>query len=135
MRTVGRWTADAFIAVVVLLLFPFLVIPLVAVPTEDDWESRFRHLNPDVQYFYVPLIFLAYVAILFLIRQYRRVAYGIAEVLVGIVGFFWVQKYTNLGAAGLSVFFQLAATVYIGIRGLDNIIVGVRARRNPLPKS
>jgi hypothetical protein len=66
-------------------------------------------------------VFLSTVAIFFLMRQFRRRAYGIVEVAVGLAVFTYAL-YTVQPSGIIPFVFQSSAAVYIAIRGLDNIV-------------
>ena len=65
--------------------------------------------------------------ILFFFRKYARVGYGVLEVLVAIIGIAGFPMDGNVGR--ISWLISLLGLIYILVRGLDNVDVGLAARR------
>jgi hypothetical protein len=61
---------------------------------------------------------------LFAIRQRVRVAYALAEVLLGLTGCFAI--FLLVPESGWTAALAIASAVYVMVRGIDNFTVGVR---------
>jgi len=121
-------TIDLVITGCVVLSFAFIVIPLAMLPSNRGFEAEFFHTTGNIRFVYAPLLFLVYAVALYLIRHYRRVSYGLAEIIIGAIGFFYIEDNMIIENPLLPILFQLSAAIYIGVRGLDNLVLGIKAR-------
>ena len=64
---------------------------------------------------------------LYLIRQHLRLPYGIAEFVFGLVTILRsFQPYSNYAGVGAGQWLQVIGGLYIMVRGLDNIGIGIQ---------
>lgn len=65
--------------------------------------------------------------LLFILRKLARIAYGALEIIVAIIG---LAGYPAPGeTGGIPWLISLLALIYILVRGLDNVDVGIKERR------
>jgi hypothetical protein len=67
-------------------------------------------------------------SLLYLVRQKWRLTYGLLEVAFATVyGFFSLQKIG--GAKGYVETVSVVASVYLVVRGIDNVVIGLKSRQ------
>jgi hypothetical protein len=70
---------------------------------------------------------------LYILRSLARVQYGFTEIMFGIVAMFAASNATKLQTDKQTMALQVAASIYIVIRGLDNVRAGIEKYPNSHP--
>jgi hypothetical protein len=69
--------------------------------------------------------------LLFLLRKYARIAYGTLEIILAVIG---LAGYPATAATGgIPWLISLLALIYILVRGLDNVDVGIKEWKEKAP--
>jgi hypothetical protein len=70
--------------------------------------------------------FLGLVATFFFMRLMDRVAYGLAELLISLMSFRIFYEQLNTNYTPETFLLTAGGTVYLAVRGLDNIVTGAK---------
>jgi hypothetical protein len=73
----------------------------------------------------IPLFGTAFAFFLYLLRSLARVQYGFTEIMFGVVAMIAAANTLNIRDQMQTVLIQVAASIYIVVRGLDNIKLGL----------
>jgi hypothetical protein len=119
-----NWVVDILIAAALLIFFACMFFA----PLLFERFALQRYPQFENNSFAAGITFIVYMVVAFLVRQYRRVAYGLAECGFCLIGYVYLQSQRKFETIVPTVF-AAAGLIYVGVRGLDNIMVGVRARR------
>jgi hypothetical protein len=126
LEFVSPLIVGSIVAGVILVLFWPVLLALI-------W-SRFHAVQGYWWVRVITVIFLSVFAFLFhRIKQSFRRAYGVAEIVMGIVACWIVLR--NLQADRMTLAIGLAAAVYFIVRGLDNYFIGKSMLRKGLVRS
>jgi hypothetical protein len=80
----------------------------------------------------LPVLGVTAALLFYLLRSMARVQYGIAEILFGIAAMISASDSAKLRESIPTVVLQVAAGIYIVVRGLDNIKIGLQNDDHPL---
>jgi hypothetical protein len=102
----------------------FLIAKWLGLVSDND-----APLHPaDVNIYWAIGLFCAVTIGLFLLREVDRTAYGATEIVFAVLSYVVIVRRAVIDYDLYTLFFTSAGLIYVGVRGLDNVVTGVKAR-------
>ncbi len=117
------WGSTLAVSAMALMCI-FLVAKWLGLVGDNDAALHPAGLN---LYWTIGIFFVVTIG-LFLLREVDRTAYGATEIIFSVFSFVVIARRAAVEYDLYTFFFTSACLIYVGVRGLDNVVTGVKAR-------